>query len=222
MKLRVPQFLRGTVLVWALATACVATLPLAGGFSVELRAATVEGDASSRKDKPHAAAEEEPGPITWDTDLALWSLITFVIFVIVLKQFAWKPLIVALDKREARIHDDIAGAEAARVKAEQMLAEHAQKLAKVQDEVRAILAEGRRDAEHAKQEIIGTAQKEAESAKQRALHEIGRARDAALKDLFDVMASQVAQATAHVLGRSVTGADQDRLSEEALAQFPRH
>jgi F-type H+-transporting ATPase subunit b len=171
-----------------------------------------------------AAEPEEPHhegvPLDPKADLAMWSGITFVLFVLILARYAWKPLIAALDKREARIHDDIAGAEAARVKAEHMLAEHAQQLAKVQDEVRAILAEGRRDAELAKQEIIGTAQKEAESAKQRALHEIGRARDAALKDLFDVMSSQVAQATEHVLGRSVSGADQDRLIEEALAQFP--
>jgi F-type H+-transporting ATPase subunit b len=174
----------------------------------------------------HAAAEpaephQEGVPLNFKADLAMWSGITFVIFIILLGRFAWKPLIAGLDMREARIRDDISAAEAARINAEQMLAQHAQTLAKVQDEVRAILAEGRRDAEHAKQEIISVAQKEAEAAKQRALHEIGRARDAALKDLFDVMASQVAHATEHVLGRSLSGADQDRLIEEALAQFPR-
>jgi F-type H+-transporting ATPase subunit b len=166
-------------------------------------------------------AHEEGVPLNFKGDLAMWSGITFVIFIILLGRFAWKPLIAGLDKREARIRDDISAAEAARVNAEQMLAQHAQTLAKVQDDVRAILAEGRRDAEHAKQEIISVAQKEAEAAKQRALHEIGRARDAALKDLFDVMASEVAHATEHVLGRSLSGADQDRLIEEALAQFPR-
>jgi F-type H+-transporting ATPase subunit b len=170
---------------------------------------------------PHEEPHEEGVPLNFKTDLALWSLVTFVLFVAILARFAWKPLIAALDKREARIRDDIAAAEEARVKAEQMLAEHAQTLAKIQDEVRAILAEGRRDAERAKQEIITEAQKEAEASKQRALHEIGKARDAALKDLFDVVASQVAQATEHVLGRSLTGADQDRLIDEALAQFPR-
>jgi F-type H+-transporting ATPase subunit b len=102
-----------------------------------------------------------------------------------------------------------------------MLAEHARTLAKVQDEVRALLAQGRQDAEKAKQEIVTEAQKEAEASKQRALHEIGRARDTALKDLFDVVSSQVAHATEHVLGRSLTGGDQDRLIDEALAQFPR-
>jgi F-type H+-transporting ATPase subunit b len=191
-------------------------------------AATVDVVRAAAAEPAHAHAKAEPEepheegvPLSFKSDLALWSGITFVIFVMLLGRYAWGPLIAALNKREAHIRDDIAAAEAARIKAEQMLAEHAKTLAKVQDEVRALLAEGRRDAEHAKQEIIGQAQKEAESAKQRALHEIGRARDAALKDLFDVMASQVAHATEHILGRSVTGADQDRLIDEALAQFPR-
>jgi F-type H+-transporting ATPase subunit b len=102
-----------------------------------------------------------------------------------------------------------------------MLAQHSKKMAQVQDEIRQLLTEARRDADHAKSEIVSQAQKEAESAKQRAVQEISRARDSALKDLFDVMASEVAQATQHVLGRSVNSADQDRLIDEALAQFPR-
>jgi F0F1-type ATP synthase membrane subunit b/b' len=94
-------------------------------------------------------------------------------------------------------------------------------MAQVQDEIREALAQGRRDAESLKQEIVGQAQKEAVAAKDRAVQEISRARDSALKDLFDVMATEVAHATQHVLGRSVNSSDQDRLIDEALAQFPR-
>jgi F-type H+-transporting ATPase subunit b len=187
-----------------------------------------KGKAAAESASPGKAESAEPGepheegvPMKLKADLAFWSLVTFVIFIALLGRFAWKPLIAALDKRESRMRDDISAAENARIKAEQMLAEHAKTLAKVQDEVRALLAEGRRDAERAKLEIISEAQKEAEAAKQRALHEIGRARDSALKDLFDVMSTQVAQATEHVLGRSLSGGDQDRLIDEALAQFPR-
>jgi F-type H+-transporting ATPase subunit b len=179
-------------------------------------------EASTHGKAGEAEEPHESGvPMNLKTDLAFWSLVTFVIFIALLGKFAWKPLIAALDKRESRIRDDIGAAENARIKAEQMLAEHARTLAKVQDEVRALLAQGRQDAERAKQEIVTEAQKEAEASKQRALHEIGRARDSALKDLFDGMASQVAHATEHVLGRSLTGGDQDRLIDEALAQFPR-
>lgn len=198
-------------------------LPFAGSAMRTLRAAadaTHAGVPAKEEAKAVLKGEEEPGPITWDTDLALWSLVTFVIFLFVLKKLAWTPLITALDQRESRVRHDIAEAESARLKAEQMLAEHVKKMSKVQEEVREILAEARRDAEHVKQDLMSEAQKEADASKQRALSEIGRARDAALKDLFDVMAAQVASATEHVLGRSVTGADQDRLIQEALAQFP--
>jgi len=140
--------------------------------------AAAEAPAHGKEAAETAEPHQEGVPLQFKADLAMWSGITFVIFIFLLGRFAWKPLI-------------------------------------------ALLAEGRRDAERAKQEIVTEAQKEAEAAKQRAVHEIGRARDAALKDLFDVMATEVAHATEHVLGRSLTGADQDRLIDEALAQFPR-
>lgn len=179
----------------------------------------------------HAEATEHEGvehgadagaPLDPKADLALWSGVTFIIFVLVLSKFAWAPLSAGLNQRESNIRQDIAAAEQARVKAEQMLAEHAAKLDKVQDEVREILAEARRDAEHTKQDIVNHAQKEAEAAKQRAVLEIERARDGALHELFDAMATQVADATEHVLGRTVNENDQGRLIEEALAQFPRN
>src|SRR5579872_3243227 len=168
------------------------------------------------------ASAHEPGPMAAtknDVDLAIWTLITFVVFLIVLKKFAWVPLIDGLDKRETSVFDNIANAEAARIKAEKMLAEHAARLDKVQDEVREIIAEARRDAEHTKNEIVARSEKEAEATRQRAVQDIERARDQALDDLFASMARSVAQATEQVIGRSVTGADNERLIEEALNTF---
>ena len=49
--------------------------------------------------------------------------------------------------------------------------------------------------------------------------DIERARDQALDELFSRMSETVAQATEYVVGRSLTGDDQDRLIEEALSQF---
>ena len=176
-----------------------------------------EASSSSAKgDEEHVSGEV---PLDFNSYLALWSVVVFVVFVFVLRMFAWGPLSAGLVQREEGIRKNIADAEQARVKAERMLAEHAAKLDKVQEEVRAILAEARRDAEHTKQDIMNEAQREAGATKDRAVAEINRARDAALKDLFDVMSSQVASATEHVLGRSLNAADQDRLIDEALAQL---
>ena len=168
---------------------------------------------------PHA---KPPGPIDWSTDLALWSLIVFVLFVAVLKTFAWGPLSSALDARERKIKSDIASAEEARIKAEKMLAEYQAKLAAAQDEILKTLAEARRDAEHTRQDILAQAEKEVSATKDRALLEIERTKDQALNELFNHMSGAVANATERVLGRALTAADQERLIGDALAEYSRN
>jgi F-type H+-transporting ATPase subunit b len=184
-------------------------------------------DADANAEEP-GETEEEPhhkedegggGTMSFKTDLALWSLITFLVFVFVLKAFAWGPLVEGLDKRELNFRTQLAEAEAARMQAEKMLQEHAAKLESVQDEVKAIIDEAKQDAEHTKNDIIEQAQKEAKLTQERAIHEIERSRDAALKELFDTMSSQVASATEHVIGRSLNDDDRNRLIDEALSQF---
>ena len=150
--------------------------------------------------------------------LATYTAIVFIGLCGLLYKFAWGPISEGLDKRESGIREDIASAERAREQAATMLSDHEAKLAGVQEEVKEILAEARRDAEHTKTEIMAAAQSEAEATRDRALGDIERARDQALKDLFDQVATQVASATEHVLGRSLDAADQQRLIAEALSE----
>lgn len=164
-------------------------------------------------------ADVSEDPAEFKSDLAIYTLLVFLGLAGLLYKFAWGPITEGLERREGAIHDNLANAESARIKAEKMLAEHAAKLEKVQDEVRGILAEAKKDAEHTKTEIIATAQKEAEATRQRAVHDIERARDQALDELFNQVGRVVYQATEQVLGRSVTSADNDRLIENALSSF---
>jgi F-type H+-transporting ATPase subunit b len=179
------------------------------------------GEAPGHETKAHEAHPQE-GPITAkpaDQDLALWSLITFLVFVAVLKKFAWSPLISGLNSRESQIKRDIADAESARVQAVKMLAQHQEKLERVQEEVKAILAEARRDADHTKAEIIAVAQKEAEASRHRAVLEIERAKEQALDELFAHMTKNVWTATEQVIGRTLTAGDHERLITEAVTSL---
>lgn len=190
-------------------------------FLLLLPAGSVVLAADPLAEDPHAAGEPHhpEGPIEWDSDLALWSLVSFLIILALLAKFAWAPLSDGLNKREGRIRQDIAAAEAARRKAEAMLAEYEGRLEAVQGEVREILAEARRDADVARQNIIADAQREAAATQRRAVEEIERAKQQALKELADTLAADVALATEHILGRTVNDQDQDRLIEEALTQL---
>jgi len=124
-----------------------------------------------------------------------------------------------LSERERRIRQDIADAEANRIKSEALIAEREAKLSKVQDEVREILAEARRDADHTKQDIVAAAQKEADATRQRAIADIERSRDQALAELFDFVSSNVVNATERVIGRSLSSGDHERLVNEALSEM---
>ena len=175
-----------------------------------------EADGASHAHVGHKGVTEDVS--SFSIGLATYTAIVFIGLCGLLYKFAWGPISEGLDKRESGIREDIASAERAREQAATMLSDHEAKLAGVQEEVKEILAEARRDAEHTKTEIMAAAQIEAEATRDRALGDIERARDQALKDLFDQVATQVASATEHVLGRSLDAADQQRLIAEALAE----
>jgi len=165
-------------------------------------------------------AEQHTGaPLHWKTDLALWSLIVFVVFIFVLKSFAWGPLIQALDDRELRVITAINEAESKQKESEELVKEHARKIEAAQDEIQAMMVEARSDADRIRQDVLEQARQEAESIKTHAISEIERARELALKDLFDQMNGRVIDATEHVLGRALNESDRDRLINEALSQI---
>ena len=160
-------------------------------------------------------------PLGWKADLALFSLITFVLFVAVLGKFAWGPMIQGLDKRELGIQKAIDDAEEGRRKAQAMLAEYEQKLKAAEQTVQAMVAEARRDAERTSQDLIASAQREVGLIRDRAKDDIRQATDTALAEVFTKINSQVVLATEHVLGRALDEADQDRLIGQALAEISR-
>ncbi|MAT15800.1 MAG: ATP synthase F0 subunit B [Planctomyces sp.] len=171
------------------------------------------GEEGAHGDHAGPPLEEEP-------DLVLWSFITFLLFLFVLGKFAWGPLNENLKARERGIRENIAAAETARLEAEKMLADHKVQLASTQDQVKAIIAEAHRDADEVRQKLMAAAQREVEGLKQRTLDDLERAKQQAIKELFDTMTDQVVLTTEHVLGRALQREDQDRLINEALAQLP--
>jgi len=166
------------------------------------------------------AADELPSPVEdHHPDLVMWSLITFGIFLFVLKKVAWGPLIDGLDSRESKLLKVVADAQQDRDKAVALLAEYEQKLKAAQTQVDEIIAEARRDADRTKTDILASAQQEAEATRKRALDDIGRARDQAVAELFDHVRTNVVSATEKVLSRTLTDADDQKLIDDALAEM---
>jgi F-type H+-transporting ATPase subunit b len=176
-------------------------------------------DAAHHEHLGEAGVNKQPEEFR--TDLAIFSAIVFGLLASGLYFTAWPKILGALAAREEGIRKAIADAEDAKVQATAFMKEHKGRLEAVENTVKEILAEARRDAEHTKLDITKQAEVEAEAIKNRAIAEINRAKDQALDELFSTLAHQVSKATEQVVGRALTGADQERLIQEAVQQFAR-
>jgi len=172
---------------------------------------------ASHGDDAHGASA---GPLTWQTDAAIWTVVVFLLLFAVLYKYAWKPLGDALERREQAIADNIAAAKASNEEAKRHLAEYERKLAAAQDEVRAILDEARRDAEQTQREMLTKAGQEAEVIKNRATREIETATAAALKELADHSSRLAVDLAGRILHAELDPQRHNQLIEEALNKFP--
>ena len=86
--------------------------------------------------------------------LTLWTLIIFVFLLVVLSKFAYKPLLAAVEAREAALEKAITEAKADREAAAKLLAEQQKALAETRADVQKVMADGRAAAEALRAEMI--------------------------------------------------------------------
>ena len=203
----------------SLALLGVLTLCVVLGSSASFAAGDVHAEAAGAEAADgHGGSDHSGPPIGWERDTVVWTIVTFVVFLAVLKFAAWGPLVEGLNTREAKYQKLLDDAVSDRANAIKMLADYDEKLKAAQSKVDEIIAEARRDAEITKQDIVATAQREAKANLDRAKEEIGRAKDQAMVELFSHMRANVVSATERVLARAMNDADHQRLIDEALAE----
>jgi F-type H+-transporting ATPase subunit b len=161
----------------------------------------------------HHEGENFPG------DMALWTVVVFVVVLLILWKMAWRPLADGLTKREQQIADQISQAERTNEEARRLLADYEQKLADSRDEVRGIVEQGRRDAERLGQELIDKAKGEATAERDRAVQQIEAATAGALKELAERSATLAVDLAGKIVGSRLNPKDHTRLIEEAVASF---
>jgi F-type H+-transporting ATPase subunit b len=178
---------------------------------------TVKAAALEAEEAEHGSSG--PNPLAVDPDLAVWTFVVFVVLFIVLKTFAWPQITVALEEREKRIADNIAAAEAQNAESRRLLAEHEAKLAAAAGEVRALLDEARRDADVTRKRIEAEGQKAAKDELDRAVREIGRARDAAIQELAITSANVAVDLAKGVVKQEISADRQKQIVRDALGKL---
>ena len=167
----------------------------------------------------HAAGEAKPPLLSFDPGVALWSIIVFVLLLLLLRAVAWKPILQALQQREEFIRDSLDRAKQDREEAERKLKECAARVEKGRGEAEAIIEQARRDAEIARLRIREEAQNDADAMLERAKSEIDLARTSAIREVYQVGAQLATEAAAKILGREVDPAEHERLIAESIEEL---
>ncbi|MDH7514745.1 MAG: F0F1 ATP synthase subunit B [Bacteroidota bacterium] len=157
----------------------------------------------------------EPGMI-------IWTLLTFGLLLYLLKKFAWKPLLGALESREERIRSDLVRTKHAREEAEKLAAERRGQLQAAELEARRIIDEARKTAENLQKEILRQADEKAQARITQALAEIRREKETAFAQLKAQVADFAIAAASRILREEVDSDRNRQLVDEFIARLPRN
>jgi F-type H+-transporting ATPase subunit b len=154
--------------------------------------------------------------------LILWTIITFVLLLIILRKFAWKPMLESLQRRETMVRTSIERAEQARLDAEQLLEEHRKQLERAEQDGRRILGESRALADKLKDEMMEKANQQSRRMIEQAKEEIERDKQTALGQLRTEVANLAIQAAEKILDESLDKDRHRRLVDSYLKELPKN
>ena len=169
---------------------------------------------------PLRAAEEAPLSLfAGNVGNALWTLVIFVLVVVVLGKFAWGPILSLLKQREDFIHKSLSDAKHDRDEAEARLKEYAARLQSAQAEAVAIIEEARRDSERLRQELRERARSEADTMIKNAERQIELQTTRAIQQLRQESVELSVTIASKILQRNISKEDNDKLIADALRQI---
>jgi len=138
-----------------------------------------------------------------DFGLIFWTVLIFLLTFLILRKFAWKPILNMLGEREKNIADSIETAERIKSEMSQMKLEHEQVLAEAKAERSRILKE----AKEVKDQIISEAKEQAKAEGRKIVEAaqvaINNQKMAALTDVKNQVGNLVIEVAEKVLRREL-------------------
>jgi F-type H+-transporting ATPase subunit b len=151
--------------------------------------------------------------------LMIWTLLAFVVAMLILRKVAFPRIAAMLDRRQKAIEDSIDSAERTRQEAAKLLAEYRERLREARGQADDIVTRARRSAEEHEREAVEAARVRGEHLVEQTRKDIELATQRALAELRDEVTNLTILAAEKVTRKTLDSADQRRLVEEALGEL---
>ena len=154
-----------------------------------------------------------------DPGLYIWTILTFVVLLTLLAKFAWRPLLQALEERQAQIRKSLDDAQQARQELERVQHESTQLIARARVEADGIVSQSRADAERLRQELRESARAEAANLLKNAEKQIELQTVQAIRQIRSEAVDLSVLIAEKLIGRHLSKEDNERLIAETIEQF---
>ncbi len=151
--------------------------------------------------------------------LMIWTIVCFLIVLVVLKRYAFGPIQQMIDQRRERIAEAIEEADRARAEAHHLLDEHRKLVGQAKSEGEEILAEARRISDAQRERVRAETEEDRQRRLDETRRQIEQATQQALGEIRDEVGRLSLLAAEKITRKSLTGSDQQRLIDEALAEI---
>jgi F-type H+-transporting ATPase subunit b len=154
--------------------------------------------------------------VTPGIGLLFWMLLTFSILLILLKKFAWKPILHSLKEREKTIENALLSAEKAKQEMAKLQADNEKIIAKAHSDQDNILKEARQVKDKIIQDAKETAQVEANKIVESARLSIENEKQAAINDIKNQIAVLSVTIAEKIIRQEISKDGHSKLIDQSL------
>ncbi len=151
--------------------------------------------------------------------LVIWTLVTFVLLLFLLRKFAWGPILGMIEQREAGIRESLEAADKQRAEAQRMIEEHKLALEAARRDAADMVRQAQEEVELAREEALEMAKSEASDMINTARRQIESEQKKALAEVKEVAVDLAIAAAGRLLEESMDEEHQRRLVREYLEQL---
>jgi F-type H+-transporting ATPase subunit b len=147
-----------------------------------------------------------------------WSIIVFVILIVVLWRFIFKPVNNIISKRQTEIQESIDSADKQKEEAQKYLEEQKIQLDEAKKEARKIIEDGKTAARKVKGEIEEKALEKSRAIMEAAASEINAEKERSIAEVKNKMVDIALAATEKMIAKNLSEKEHKKLIEETLRE----
>lgn len=148
--------------------------------------------------------------------LGFWSVVSFVLLLVLMAKFAFPPILAMLEAREKKISGDIQSAEDLKAEAQKLKRQFEEQLKTAQEKAATIVQLANEESRKTQEKALEETQAKCRQMLKEAEHEIQASRNQILAEIRGYVSALTITSAEKILKRALTEDDKKRLVDESI------